>query len=138
MIEIKAVLFDYGMVLSAPPLPSAWARMLAITGQDEARFHPSYWAPRHDYDRGTFTGEEYWIAVGKENLAFEGAANNDFARLLALVGNGHHSIDRRSAILVEADPDEFRLHVLAVLLGQGPACTVRLSDTTVSRRHAAS
>ncbi|HWZ51430.1 MAG TPA: HAD family phosphatase [Granulicella sp.] len=65
MSEIRAVLFDYGMVLSAPPLPSAWARMLAITGLDEARFQPSYWAPRHDYDRGTYTGQEYWLAVGE-------------------------------------------------------------------------
>jgi putative hydrolase of the HAD superfamily len=62
--EIHAVLFDYGMVLSAPPLASAWARMLSITGLDETRFHPAYWAPRHAYDRGTHTGEEYWQVVG--------------------------------------------------------------------------
>jgi putative hydrolase of the HAD superfamily len=40
--------------------------MLAITGLGEARFHPSYWAPRHEYDRGTYTGHEYWLAVGVE------------------------------------------------------------------------
>jgi putative hydrolase of the HAD superfamily len=66
MIEIQAVLFDYGMVLSGPPLPSAWARMLAITGLDEARLHAAYWEFRHGYDRGTYTGHEYWLAVGKE------------------------------------------------------------------------
>src|ERR1700712_2463881 len=66
MIEIQAVLFDYGMVLSGPPLPSAWARMLAITGLDEARFHAAYWEFRPGYDRGTYTGHEYWLAVGKE------------------------------------------------------------------------
>jgi putative hydrolase of the HAD superfamily len=62
--EIDAVLFDYGMVLSGPPLPAAWARMLSITGLDETRFHPAYWAPRRAYDRGTHTGEEYWQVVG--------------------------------------------------------------------------
>jgi putative hydrolase of the HAD superfamily len=64
MIEIQAVLFDYGMVLSGPPSPTAWARMLALTGLDESTFHTAYWAPRHAYDRGTYTGQLYWLAVG--------------------------------------------------------------------------
>jgi len=63
---IKAVLFDYGMVLSGPPLKSAWETMKAITGLDEAGFHPTYWASRHAYDRGTYTGEEYWAKVGSD------------------------------------------------------------------------
>jgi putative hydrolase of the HAD superfamily len=64
MIDIRAVLFDYGMVLSGPPSPSAWARMLAVTGHDDAPFHAAYWQHRHAYDRGTFTGHAYWHAVG--------------------------------------------------------------------------
>ncbi len=60
---ITAVLFDYGMVLSGPPLPAAWEQMKAITGLDEERFHAGYWYPRHEYDRGTHTGEEYWRLV---------------------------------------------------------------------------
>jgi putative hydrolase of the HAD superfamily len=63
MTPIKAVLFDYGMVLSGPPLPSAWERMKTITGLDEPSFHASYWAYRHAYDRGTHTGREYWRLV---------------------------------------------------------------------------
>lgn len=63
MPTIEAVLFDYGMVLSAPPLASAWERMKSITGQDEAGFHAGYWRPRHAYDRGTHTGEEFWRLV---------------------------------------------------------------------------
>jgi putative hydrolase of the HAD superfamily len=65
MIDIRAVLFDYGMVLSGPPSPSAWARMLTVTGLDDARFHAAYWEHRHAYDRGTFTGHAYWLEVGK-------------------------------------------------------------------------
>jgi putative hydrolase of the HAD superfamily len=80
MSEIRAVLFDYGMVLSAPPLPSAWAHMLAITGLDEARFRPCYWAPRHEYDRGTFTGREYWLAVGEA-----AGVNLDATQVAALI-----------------------------------------------------
>ncbi len=63
MTPIKAVLFDYGMVLSAPPLASAWERMQAITGLDEAKLHAGYWAHRHAYDRGTHSGVEYWHLV---------------------------------------------------------------------------
>ena len=62
-MPIRAVLFDYGLVLSAPPDPAAWARMKAITGLDEARFDRAYWLPRHDYDRGTHTGPGYWRTV---------------------------------------------------------------------------
>jgi len=65
MHNIQAVLFDYGMVLSGPPLPSAWERMKTITGLDEPSFHAGYWAPRHAYDRGTHTGAEYWRLVAE-------------------------------------------------------------------------
>jgi len=64
MPPIAAVLFDYGVVLSGPPDPAAWARMLAITGLPDAKFRPAYWAPRHDYDRGFHTGPDYWRTAG--------------------------------------------------------------------------
>ncbi len=60
MTPVKAVLFDYGMVLSAPPDPAAWQRMIAITGLPEDLLHREYWAHRHDYDRGTLSGIAYW------------------------------------------------------------------------------
>jgi putative hydrolase of the HAD superfamily len=61
---VTAVLFDYGMVLSGPPDPVAWARMLAIAGLSDSIYRAAYWAYRLDYDRGTLTGPEYWRAVG--------------------------------------------------------------------------
>src|ERR1700712_2160903 len=36
MTQINAVLFDYGMVLSGPAHPPAWAHMQALTGLSEA------------------------------------------------------------------------------------------------------
>jgi len=63
MTQITAVLFDYGMVLSAPPLASAWERMQSIARVDEAGLHAGYWAHRHAYDRGTHSGVEYWHLV---------------------------------------------------------------------------
>ena len=61
--RVHAVLFDYGLVLSGPPDPSAWAKMKAILATDEEAFHAAYWAPRHDYDRGVLHGGTYWQHV---------------------------------------------------------------------------
>ncbi len=60
------MLFDYGIVLSGPPSPAAWAQMLEITGLPEIHFRTAYWAPRHDYDRGFHTGEAYWHAFAQQ------------------------------------------------------------------------
>jgi len=60
MISVKAVLFDYGMVLSAPPDPAAWARMRTISGLTEDLLHREYWGNRHAYDRGELTAAAYW------------------------------------------------------------------------------
>jgi putative hydrolase of the HAD superfamily len=60
---VDTVLFDYGMVLSAPPNPAAWAAIRSITGLDEAPLHAAYWEFRHDYDRAALTGRAYWQAV---------------------------------------------------------------------------
>ncbi len=66
MAQIQAVLFDYGMVLSAPPDPTAWQRMRTITGLTEELLHREYWAHRHDYDRGDLNAAGFWnkIAAG--------------------------------------------------------------------------
>jgi putative hydrolase of the HAD superfamily len=66
MTPVKAVLFDYGMVLSAPPDAAAWQRMRTLTGFDEETLHREYWAPRHDYDRGAFTGTAYWHHIATQ------------------------------------------------------------------------
>lgn len=63
---IRAVLFDYGLVLTAAPDPSAWQSMKDILHADESRFHAAYWRPRHDYDRGTLDGTGFWRTVAAE------------------------------------------------------------------------
>jgi putative hydrolase of the HAD superfamily len=60
MAQVTAVLFDYGMVLSAPPDPAAWGRMLKTTGLTEDILDREYWAHRRNYDRGDLTAEAYW------------------------------------------------------------------------------
>jgi putative hydrolase of the HAD superfamily len=63
--HVQAVLFDYGLVLTGPPDPAAWQRMAEITGLSEDALRQAYWAPRHDYDRGTHNGRTYWRTVGQ-------------------------------------------------------------------------
>ena len=60
MAEIKAVLFDYGMVLSGPPDPAAWDRMRTLSGLSEEQFHRGYWTHRLAYDRGDLSAEFFW------------------------------------------------------------------------------
>ena len=67
MSPIQAVLFDYGMVLSGPPDPAAWARMRTISNLDEQQLHSGYWAHRHPYDRGDLTAHAYWNQVGRDS-----------------------------------------------------------------------
>jgi putative hydrolase of the HAD superfamily len=66
--QVKAVLFDFGMVLSGPPNVAAWDGMKLQLARDEPSFHASYWQFRDDYDRGTLSGTEYWNAVAGRDL----------------------------------------------------------------------
>ena len=60
---VRAVLFDYGKVLTNAEDQGAWAAMLALTGVSEARFHAAYWTYRHDFDRHTLDSDAYWRSV---------------------------------------------------------------------------
>jgi putative hydrolase of the HAD superfamily len=63
MTPIKAVLFDFGQVLSLSADPAVWQQMLTLSGLSEADLQREYWAHRHDYDRGTLNSQTYWQAV---------------------------------------------------------------------------
>ena len=64
--QVEAVLFDYGLVLTGPPLPEAWLGMQGVTEADEDTFAAAYWKHRLEYDRGSLTGDAYWLTVGAE------------------------------------------------------------------------
>jgi putative hydrolase of the HAD superfamily len=59
-LGLRAVVFDYGMVLTGQPDPKAHASLLRITGLPLDRFENFYWAHRHDYDLGVLTGIAFW------------------------------------------------------------------------------
>jgi putative hydrolase of the HAD superfamily len=65
-LALRAVVFDYGMVLTGPQDPEAHAALLAITGLPLERFENLYWADRHAYDEGKLTGLEFWRKLLRE------------------------------------------------------------------------
>ena len=63
---IRAVIYDFGEVLSYPPPPTtinAMAELLHVTTE---KFREYYYAERQDYDRGNLTAEQYWQAVARD------------------------------------------------------------------------
>lgn len=63
---IRAVIYDFGEVLSYPPpreTITEMAELLHITSQ---KFRDFYYAERQDYDRGVLTAEQYWQAVARD------------------------------------------------------------------------
>jgi putative hydrolase of the HAD superfamily len=63
---IRAVLFDFGLVLSGPPDPIARRRMETILNTTHADLQAAYWRRRDDYDLGVLTGVGFWRTVGAE------------------------------------------------------------------------
>jgi len=59
-LALRAVVFDYGMVLTAGQDMEAHAELLHITGLSLEQFEPLYWADRHAYDEGKLSGITFW------------------------------------------------------------------------------
>ena len=57
---LRAVIFDYGMVLTGLPNSAAHDAMVRITGLPVEQFEALYWADRHAYDEGKLTGATFW------------------------------------------------------------------------------
>lgn len=65
-MPLRAVIFDYGQVLSKSAEPAARARLLEITGLAPEIFDAHYWKYRLDYDRGTLNGRTYWQTISRD------------------------------------------------------------------------
>ncbi|MGA2046091.1 MAG: HAD family phosphatase [Terracidiphilus sp.] len=59
-MALRAVVFDYGMVLTNQKDAKAHDALLRITGLPPERFEALYWRDRHAYDEGKLTGLEFW------------------------------------------------------------------------------
>jgi putative hydrolase of the HAD superfamily len=66
LMPLRAVIFDYGLVLSGPPEPGARARLLEISGLSPEVFDAHYWRHRLDYDQGKLNGHTYWPTIARD------------------------------------------------------------------------
>jgi putative hydrolase of the HAD superfamily len=66
MSAIKAVIFDYGKVLSLPPTVADWEKVSQRFGKSLQEFQTIYWGHREELDRGTLDNPSYWKAVGRD------------------------------------------------------------------------
>ncbi len=64
-MALRAVIFDYGMVLTCPPDPNAHAELVRITGLTADRLDRLYWAHREAFDMGSLTGHAFWREVAQ-------------------------------------------------------------------------
>lgn len=69
-MSLRAVVFDYGMVLTGQPDQQAHDAMVRLTGLPPEQFEQLYWADRHAYDEGKLTGLTFW-----QNIARDGNLN---------------------------------------------------------------
>jgi putative hydrolase of the HAD superfamily len=59
-LALRAVVFDYGMVLTGPPDAHAHAQLVRLTGLSAEDFEKLYWVDRQAYDEGKLTGLAFW------------------------------------------------------------------------------
>ena len=64
---LRAVIFDYGMVLTGQPNSAAHDAMVRITGLPVEQFEALYWADRHAYDEGKLTGATFWQKFARDS-----------------------------------------------------------------------
>ena len=65
-LALRAVIFDYGRVLTGPPDPAAYAELLRITGISADRLDQFYWKDRNAYDEGKVTGLGFWRQIAQD------------------------------------------------------------------------
>ncbi|HEY1803637.1 MAG TPA: HAD family phosphatase [Terracidiphilus sp.] len=65
-MALRAVIFDYGRVLTGPPHPAAHAELVRISGLSAERLDAFYWADRQAYDEGKLTGLEFWQNIVRD------------------------------------------------------------------------
>ena len=62
-MALRAVILDYGLVLSGPQEPHARAELMRITGLEPELFDKLYWDDRPAFDVGKLSGVEYWRKI---------------------------------------------------------------------------
>ncbi len=65
--SLRAVILDYGDVISLPADPAVMSGMASLFQVPLDRVRQTYGQFRHDYDRGALQAGEYWQKIGEAN-----------------------------------------------------------------------
>ena len=98
-MDIKAVVFDYGQVISLPQDPKVIDALAGRIGVERDKFESLLWFLRREYDRGTVTAIEYY----KELLSQLGVSMDDeaIAELIEIDLLSWKNIDSGTVALME-------------------------------------
>ncbi len=66
-LSLRAVVFDFGMVLTGQPDAAAHDDLVRLTGLSAERFEQLYWADRHSYDEGKLNGVTFWQKFARDS-----------------------------------------------------------------------
>jgi putative hydrolase of the HAD superfamily len=77
--SLRAVIFDYGRVLSLPPSDADWEAFASATDLPLGTLHHRYWEFRDAYDRKEVSAADYWVKVVGRELA-----DNELTELIAM------------------------------------------------------
>jgi putative hydrolase of the HAD superfamily len=76
---LRAVIFDYGKVLSLPPTAQDWQNLATATDLPLETLQHRYWQFRDDYDRKVVPAAQYWADVAGRELS-----ENELTELISL------------------------------------------------------
>ena len=62
-MSIKAVVFDYGNVISIHQDPKTMDELAGLAGVERNKFESTLWSLRSEFDRGTISAKEYYKIV---------------------------------------------------------------------------
>lgn len=77
--SLRAVIFDYGKVLSLPPTEEDWKALASATDLPVETLEHRYWEFRDGYDRKEVSAAEYWAKVAGRELS-----ENELTELISM------------------------------------------------------
>jgi len=79
-LSIKAVVFDYGQVITFPHDPAAMDLLAKLAGAETEKFEAALWSHRDEFDRGTLSMKEYYkMVLSSLGVSAEEKKINDLA-----------------------------------------------------------
>jgi putative hydrolase of the HAD superfamily len=118
--RIRALVLDYGGVISKPQNPENVSKMLQILNQDEDDFRSVYREKRDNYDNGQLSGEEYWHSI----LQHYGLEQND-SNVTKLIQEDIESWTQIDDSMIQfIKENREKLHKLAIISNMTRDCLV--------------